>query len=182
MRRRKFIGRMLGALAVASPAGGALAAPSLTEIQRDWRQLLPAGATIADGSEPLTRSEAEWRRVLEPAQFKILREEDTERRFTSPLNDEHRPGVYVCVACDLPLFTSAMKFDSGTGWPSFFTTIPNAFATKRDFALIWPRTEYHCTRCGGHHGHVFDDGPPPTNERWCNNCVALRFLALSSPG
>ena len=109
-------------------------------------------------------------------QFDILRREGTERAFTSPLNEEKRPGVFVCAGCSLPLFTSAMKFDSGTGWPSFFTSIPEVFATKRDFKLIWPRTEYHCVRCGGHHGHVFDDGPPPTGQRWCNNGVALRFI------
>jgi peptide-methionine (R)-S-oxide reductase len=95
------------------------------------------------------------------------------------LNDEKRSGVYVCAGCSLPLFTSAMKFDSGTGWPSFFTTIPGAFATKKDNFLIYTRTEYHCVRCGGHHGHVFDDGPPPTGQRWCNNGVALRFIPKS---
>jgi peptide-methionine (R)-S-oxide reductase len=117
---------------------------------------------------------------LETAQYAVLREEETERAFSSPLDDEKRPGVFVCVACNLPLFTSDMKFDSGTGWPSFFTTIPGAFETKRDFLLLWPRTEYHCARCGGHHGHVFDDGPPPTHERWCNNGVALRFIVKPS--
>jgi peptide-methionine (R)-S-oxide reductase len=92
------------------------------------------------------------------------------------LNEEKRPGVFVCTGCRLPLFTSAMKYDSGTGWPSFFTTIPGSLATKTDFKLIWPRTEYHCVRCGGHQGHVFNDGPPPTGQRWCNNGVALQFI------
>ena len=109
----------------------------------------------------------------------MLRHEGTERPFTSPLNDEHRAGVFVCAGCALPLFTSAMKFDSGTGWPSYFTTIPGAFATKTDHQLILPRTEYHCAKCGGHHGHVFDDGPQPTGLRYCNNGVALRFIPSS---
>ena len=95
---------------------------------------------------------------------------------------EKRPGVFACAGCGLPLFTSAMKYDSGTGWPSFFTTIPDVFATKSDFKLILPRMEYHCVRCGGHHGHVFDDGPPPTRQRWCNNGVALRFLPKEGAG
>jgi peptide-methionine (R)-S-oxide reductase len=112
--------------------------------------------------------------------FDVLRKEATERPGTSPLNDEKRRGVYVCAGCDLPLFTSAMKYDSGTGWPSFFTTIPGAFGTKTDYKIVWPRTEYHCARCGGHHGHVFKDGPKPTGERWCNNGVALRFLPTDS--
>jgi peptide-methionine (R)-S-oxide reductase len=92
------------------------------------------------------------------------------------LHDEHRPGIYCCAGCGIALFSSAMKFDSGTGWPSFFTTIPGAFETELDFVLLIPRTEYHCARCGGHHGHIFDDGPPPTGERWCNNGAALHFI------
>jgi peptide-methionine (R)-S-oxide reductase len=149
---------------------------SVEALQRNWKEYLAEGAEVVLSAEPLNRSEAEWKQSLTPQQFDVLRREGTERPFSSPLNDEKRPGVFVCAGCSLPLFTSAMKFDSGTGWPSFFTTIPNAFATKRDFKLIWPRTEYHCIRCGGHHGHVFDDGPPPTGERWCNNGVALRFI------
>jgi len=105
-----------------------------------------------------------------------LREAGTERAFTSPLNDEHRKGTFDCAGCALPHFTSEMKFDSGTGWPSFFTSIPGHLATKQDYLLIVPRTEYHCVRCGGHQGHLFDDGPPPTGQRWCNNGVAQRFI------
>ncbi|TMH60707.1 MAG: peptide-methionine (R)-S-oxide reductase MsrB [Betaproteobacteria bacterium] len=114
--------------------------------------------------------------VLTPAQFKILRQEGTEYPFSSPLNGEKRGGIFVCAGCALPLFSSQMKYDSGTGWPSFFTLIPGSLTTKQDFKLIAPRTEYHCVRCGGHQGHIFDDGPPPTGLRYCNNGVALRFI------
>ena len=126
--------------------------------------------------EKLNLSKDEWRRRLAPEQFAVLREEATERPGSSPLNNEKRKGYFACAGCDLPLFTSEMKFESGTGWPSFFTTIPGVFEQKKDFFLIYPRTEYHCIRCGGHHGHLFDDGPAPTNERWCNNGVALKFI------
>jgi peptide-methionine (R)-S-oxide reductase len=149
---------------------------SVEELHKNWKEYLAEGADVVLTTEPLERSEEEWKRLLTPQQFDVLRREGTERPFSSPLDAEKRAGVFVCAGCSLPLFTSAMKFDSGTGWPSFFTTIPGAFATKRDFKLIWPRTEYHCVRCGGHHGHVFDDGPPPTGDRWCNNGVALRFI------
>ena len=159
-----------------APAGLTLAAESVAELQQSWRELLRSDATVSSASEALTHTEEDWIELLGPAQYRVLREEGTERSFSSPLNDEHRPGVYVCVACDLPLFTSAMKFDSRTGWPSYFTTIPGAFGTKQDFFFIFPRTEYHCSRCGGHQGHLFDDGPPPTRQRWCNNGVALRFI------
>jgi peptide-methionine (R)-S-oxide reductase len=127
--------------------------------------------------EPLLLSDAQWRQRLTPAQYHVLREEGTERAGASPLNNEKRKGQYHCAGCDLPLFASDMKYDSGTGWPSFFTTLPGAFQTKRDFHLVLPRTEYHCARCGGHHGHVFNDGPKPTGLRYCNNGVALKFVA-----
>lgn len=120
-------------------------------------------------------TEAEWRARLTPREFEILRQEGTERAFTSPLDTETRRGVYVCAGCALPLFSSENKFDSGTGWPSFTRPLPNAIRTKPDYRLIWPRTEYHCRRCLGHQGHVFNDGPPPTGERWCNNGIALDF-------
>ncbi|MCI0401034.1 MAG: peptide-methionine (R)-S-oxide reductase MsrB [Gammaproteobacteria bacterium] len=138
--------------------------------------LLAEGSDVVLTREPLNLTKEEWKKILTSAQFHVLREEGTERPHTSPLNEEKRLGVYICVGCSLPLFTSAMKYDSGTGWPSFFTTIPGAFATKKDYVWLLPRTEYHCVRCAGHQGHVFDDGPAPTGQRWCNNGVALRFV------
>jgi peptide-methionine (R)-S-oxide reductase len=129
----------------------------------------------------LDKPKAEWRKLLTPEQYAVLFEEDTERAFSSPLDSEKRPGTYVCAACHLPLFNSKSKFDSGTGWPSFTEPIASRVATKRDFKLIWPRTEYHCVRCGGHQGHLFDDGPPPTNQRWCNNGLALKFIPDGEP-
>lgn len=124
---------------------------------------------------PVNYTRQQWREMLTPAQFHILRDEGTERAFSSSLNREKRKGVYHCAGCDLPLFKSEHKYDSGTGWPSFHTAIADHIETKRDYKLILPRTEYHCARCGGHQGHVFDDGPDPTGLRWCNNGLALRF-------
>jgi peptide-methionine (R)-S-oxide reductase len=150
---------------------------AVEDLQKNWKTLLADGADVAlSPSPPLQRSDTEWKKTLSPAAYGVLREEDTERPGSSPLNAEKRPGVFACAGCNLPLFTSAMKFESGTGWPSFFTSIPGAFATKTDHKIIYPRTEYHCARCGGHHGHLFDDGPQPTRQRWCNNGVALRFI------
>lgn len=122
-------------------------------------------------------SEADWKARLSPEAYAVLRKEGTERAWTSPLYDEHRKGTFVCAGCGAALFTSDMKFDSGTGWPSFFDALPGALATRTDYKLLLPRTEYHCANCGGHHGHVFKDGPRPTGLRYCNNGVALRFEA-----
>jgi peptide-methionine (R)-S-oxide reductase len=125
---------------------------------------------------PRLKTNEEWRRLLDRDAYRVLFEEDTEPPFSSPLLDEKRKGVYICAACFLPLFESKAKYDSGTGWPSFYQPIPGRVDIKEDFKLAVPRKEYHCSRCGGHQGHVFDDGPPPTGERWCNNGVALRFV------
>jgi peptide-methionine (R)-S-oxide reductase len=124
----------------------------------------------------LVKTNAEWKKLLTRAQYDVLREEGTEAPFSSPLNDEKRVGIFACVACELPLFTSKYKFDSGTGWPSFYDALPGSIATQTDHRLFLPRTEYHCSRCGGHHGHVFNDGPAPTGLRYCNNGVALKFV------
>ncbi len=184
MKRRQFMRLIAAAPLVMTVTGRGRSAwsadatgdKSLDSIRKNWKSLLARDAKVSLSTEPLRKSKAEWKQMLSGDQFYVLREEGTERPFSSPLNDEKRPGVFVCAGCALPLFTSQMKFDSGTGWPSFFTNIPGHLATKKDFMLILPRTEYHCVRCGGHHGHVFDDGPAPTGERWCNNGVALRFI------
>ncbi len=134
-----------------------------------------AEAKGGEGFE-VTRTDAEWRAMLSDAQYAVLREEATERPFTSPLNDEKRQGVFHCAGCDLPLYASETKFDSRTGWPSFYAPLDNAVATRQDYSLLLPRTEVHCRRCGGHLGHIFDDGPPPTGKRHCINGVALTFV------
>ena len=146
---------------------------------------LPPRLAYAIGLGPLlgrfvllmtTTGRKSGRRRVTPLQYEVTQEEGTERAGSSPLDREKRDGTFICAACNLPLFDSSRKYDSGTGWPSFVTHIPGHVGIKRDFKLILPRTEYHCIRCGGHQGHVFDDGPPPTKQRWCNNGVALRFI------
>jgi peptide-methionine (R)-S-oxide reductase len=124
---------------------------------------------------PDTKTDAEWRAALAPEAYTVMRKHGTERAGTSPLNDEHRPGMYACAGCGLPLFEASTKFDSGSGWPSFFAPLPSAVATTSDRRLGMERTEVHCARCGGHLGHVFPDGPRPTGERYCMNGVALKF-------
>ena len=159
MNRRHFVASLAGLFAAHAAA-------------QQPKTAAPAAGRI----EKLKLSDEEWKKRLTPEQYDVLRREGTERAGTSPLNAEKRKGTFACAGCDLPLFTSDMKFDSGTGWPSFFTTIPAVFETKTDHHLIYPRTEYRCKRCDGHHGHVFKDGPAPTGLRYCNNGVALKFI------
>lgn len=132
-------------------------------------------ANSASGGR-LEKPLADWKKLLPANAYAVLFEEDTERPFSSPLNDEHRAGTFVCAACAQPLFSSSTKFESGTGWPSFYDPLPNSVSTKEDHSFLMDRTEYHCSRCGGHQGHVFDDGPQPTGKRYCNNGLALQFV------
>ncbi len=141
----------------------------------------PARAPGVPTVEPFELPKARWKELLPADAYAVLFEEATEPARTSPLDREKRAGTYLCAACFLPLFASQAKFESGTGWPSFSDHLPGAIGTRRDFSLLWPRTEYHCARCGGHQGHVFSDGPAPTGLRYCNNGVALRFVPESEP-
>ncbi|MDE1901368.1 MAG: peptide-methionine (R)-S-oxide reductase MsrB [Alphaproteobacteria bacterium] len=138
--------------------------------------LIRATPAWAETVTPITRTDEEWKKMLTPEQYDVLRCEGTERPFTSPLLNEHRKGVFACAGCGLELFNSDTKYDSGTGWPSFFAAIPDHVGTKADHKLLMERTEYHCARCGGHQGHIFPDGPKPTGLRYCNNGVALKFV------
>jgi len=137
----------------------------------------PTPPTEAAMRGTLPADDAGWRDRLTPEQYQVLRREATERAGSSPLNDEKRPGTFVCAGCGQPLFRAEAKYESGSGWPSFFEPLPGSLSTKRDFRTVWPRIEYHCANCGGHQGHRFDDGPAPTGQRYCNNGVALRFVA-----
>ena len=159
MNRRTFLRIGIASIAVLS-----LAPMTLADIQRKGSM------------KKIERTPNEWHKILSPEQFDVLRHAGTERPFSSPLNKQYSEGTYVCAGCALPLFASTAKFDSGTGWPSFSTPIEGHTETQRDFKIILPRTEYHCARCGGHQGHVFNDGPEPTGQRWCNNGVALKFI------
>ena len=164
IKRRDLISTSAAAFAFTA-GGSAFAEEALTN---------PDPSTIPD-FEKWQLSDSEWKKRLSPEAYRVLRKEATERAWTSDLNDEKRKGIYACAGCGLDLFSSDAKFDSGTGWPSFWDVLPNAIGTKTDFKLIVPRTEYHCARCGGHQGHVFKDGPAPTGLRYCNNGVALTF-------
>lgn len=173
MQRRLFMGGIL--------AGGALS-------------LMPAGLLAASGGrgghairvteadlERLETPPEAWREVLDRDAWDVLFREKTEPAHSSPLDRIYDDGTYVCAACFLPLFRSETKFDSGTGWPSFYQPVTGHVDTRPDYKLFWRRTEYHCIRCGGHQGHVFDDGPEPTGQRWCNNGLALRFVPADEP-
>jgi peptide-methionine (R)-S-oxide reductase len=168
MTRRHFLGALSATL---SGWLGGLAAASRAEEA-------PSGSVPVDR---LDLPKSTWKKLLPGEAYAVLFEEHTERAFTSPLNEEKRRGVFLCAACQLPLFSSDAKYDSGTGWPSFFRPLPGAVETRRDSSWLLTRTEYHCIRCGGHQGHVFDDGPAPTGLRYCNNGVALRFVPEGEP-
>jgi len=140
--------------------------------------LVGAGKVLAsrDGTFPVRRTPEQWRATLAPQAYAVLFEEATERAGSSALNAEKRDGTFLCAACNQPLFDSKTKYESGTGWPSFWDPLPRALGTTTDYKMVFPRTEYHCARCGGHQGHVFSDGPQPTGKRYCNNGVALKFV------
>jgi len=171
MKRRTLLQGFAGAAAMSMLSGCSRAADPIA-----------AAAAAADPAVVrLDRPDSFWRGKLSPAEFEVLFEAGTERSGSSPLNGEKRAGTFICAACYLPLFLSKWKFESGTGWPSFTQSIAGHMATSTDYKMILPRTEYHCARCGGHQGHIFDDGPPPLGVRWCNNGVALNFVQQGQP-
>jgi peptide-methionine (R)-S-oxide reductase len=170
MKRRQWLVRFSGMVAAAVAGPSIAQAPSAR-----------AGTAAVAAVPKLVKTRAQWRALLPAESYRVLFEEGTERAGSSALDREKRSGSFVCAACFLPLFDSATRYDSGTGWPSFFDHLPGVFGTRRDFKLVIPRTEYHCIRCAGHQGHVFNDGPKPTGLRYCNNGVALHFVPRGEP-
>ena len=186
MNRRQYLHRSLSILSALYLVPTKLFAqperdwPAIEVLQNGWRHLVPKNFDVVSLRPRINISRAEQAKRFTPLEIEVLFEEGTENPYSSPYNEETRPGIYTCRACSLPLFSSEMKYDSKTGWPSFFTSIPDHMSKKADYKLIWPRTEYHCSKCGSHQGHVFKDGPPHTYERWCNNGVCLNFIAKNS--
>jgi len=170
MNRRDFIKVFAGVITVPVASKTILATESTK---------MPEAVKVTLGNKQqvvkIELTDAEWKKKLTPEEYRVLRKDGTEHPFSSDLNDEKRTGIYACAGCELPLFESETKYDSGTGWPSFYRGIAGHIETSTDYKLIFPRTEYHCARCGGHQGHVFKDGPQPTGLRYCNNGVALNF-------
>lgn len=182
MKRRKFLQGAAAALVLPTSLVQARqqSYPNLQPVdvvRNNWRDYVPEGTQLPSPDDTLTVTQEQWRERLPADRYHILFEGGTEPRHSSPLVTVKRSGVFVCAACKLPLFTTPMQFHSGTGWPSFYTYIPGTLATELDFSLIWPRTEYHCVRCGGHQGHRFDGWPVPSGFRYCNNGLSVKFLS-----